>query len=343
MRSRFSISTPRSGNTRSFSRWITVWPPASQVRWMWPDPNGATGIVSARSNWARTRPGTEAGKRGDGSDTAPACQRRTDRDPSHDRRMMDTVPPATAHRLRRPSTILGILALALITLVGCGAGDTGTDDARTAGAAGCAEPGRWGDCEVTGHDDRGYDIYVPNRAASEAVPLVLALHGAGGRSDVAITTTCADGDRSDDSCLHAIAEDDGFAVVYPNGSGFLPFRRRRVWNAGGGGDWDCTSGRACEDDVDDIAYIKAVLDDVEGWLDVDPGHISVVGHSNGGAMSHRLACELSDRVTAIAAVGGTNQFATTAACAPEQPVAIMQVHGTDDSCWTYETSDRFAR
>lgn len=234
---------------------------------------------------------------------------------------MTTPPTSPVPRVRHCSTIVGILTLvlALMVLPGCRPGDTGTDDARTAGAVRCAEPGGWSDCEVTGHDDRGYDVYVPTRAASGSVPLMVALHGAGGRSETAVTMACNDGDRSDASCLHTIAEDEGFAVVYPNGSGFLPFRRLRLWNAGGGGDWDCTSGRACEDEVDDIDYLSAVLDDVGSWLDIDPGRITIVGHSNGGAMSHRLACELSDRVAAIAAVGGTNQFVTTTACEPEQP------------------------
>lgn len=232
------------------------------------------------------------------------------------------------------------MLLALVVLAGCGAGDTGTDDARDVGAAGCAEPGQWGDCELPGHDDRGYDVYVPARAESEAVPLVVALHGAGGRSVHAITTSCVDGDRSSQSCLHRIAEDEGFAVVYPNGTGYLPLRRLRTWNAGGGGESDCTSGRACHEDVDDVAYVDALLDDVESWLDIDTRRVWVVGHSNGAAMSHRLACELSDRIAAIAAVGGTNQFGATAPCEPTAPVAIMQVHGTEDSCWSYEPSDR---
>ena len=56
-------------------------------------------------------------------------------------------------------------------------------------------------------------------------------------------------------------------------------------------------------------------------------------------MSHRLACEMSDRFTALAAVGGTNQFAATQHCDLVLAPAILQIHGTDDPCWTYETSD----
>jgi polyhydroxybutyrate depolymerase len=254
--------------------------------------------------------------------------------------MMNAPPVDSPPPSRSSGGLLAAVGLTLVVIVGCSASDTGGADARDAGAVRCAEPGQWGDCELVDYDDRGYDVYVPTQAASGPVPVMVALHGGGGRSLHAITTSCPDGDRSSRSCLHHVAEDEGFAVVYPNGSGFWPLRRLRTWNAGGGGDWDCTSGRACEENVDDVAYIERVLDDVESWLDVDTARTTIVGHSNGGAMSRRLACELSDRVAAIAAVGGTNQFAATAPCEPEVPVAIMQVHGTDDSCWTYATSDR---
>ncbi len=127
-------------------------------------------------------------------------------------------------------------------------------------------------------------------------------------------------------------------MAYPNGTGFFPLPNIKTWNAGGGGDFNCASGRACEEKVDDIAYFNAMLDDLSTWLNVDTRRVYFTGLSNGAAMSHRVACELSERVTAIAAVGGANQFATTAVCDPQYPVAIMQVHGTADPCWTYEAS-----
>jgi polyhydroxybutyrate depolymerase len=79
-----------------------------------------------------------------------------------------------------------------------------------------------------------------------------------------------------------------------------------------------------------------MLDHLVAWLNIDTGRVYFTGLSNGGAMSHRIACELSDRVTAIAAVGGANQFSTAAPCDPQLPVAVMQIHGTEDPCWTYE-------
>ena len=71
---------------------------------------------------------------------------------------------------------------------------------------------------------------------------------------------------------------------------------------------------------------------------MDTGRVYATGLSNGAAMSHRLACELSERVTAIAAVGGTNQFASNANCDLIVGVSVMQIHGTEDPCWTYEAS-----
>ena len=205
----------------------------------------------------------------------------------------------------------------------------------------CAEPGEWGLCAIEGYSERPYDVFVPSTYdLNLAIPVVVALHGGGGKAEAAITTTCAKGDRSSASCFHNIAEHEGFAVVYPNGSGFGLLPNLKTWNAGGGEDgYNCVSGQACAGEVDDIAYFAELLDDLQGWMNVDTGMVYATGLSNGAAMSHRLACEMSDRFTAIAAVGGTNQFAATQHCDLVLAPAILQIHGTEDPCWTYETSD----
>src|SRR5690606_2569751 len=96
----------------------------------------------------------------------------------------------------------------------------------------------------------------------------------------------------------------------------------------------------CRVDADDIAYLGAVLDEVEAQFHVDPSRIYVMGFSNGGAMSNRVACEMADRVAAVASLSGTNEFATAAPCEPARPIPVLHAHGTDDPCWTYETSTR---
>jgi polyhydroxybutyrate depolymerase len=205
----------------------------------------------------------------------------------------------------------------------------------------CAAAGTWAVCEVADYRQRPYDLYLPTSyEIAEPIPVVVALHGGGGRAESAITTTCTDGDRDSPSCLHNIAEREGFAVVYPNGSGFGLLPNLKTWNAGGGTDgYNCTSCEACEGGIDDIQYLGAVLDDLESWMHVDTARVYFTGLSNGAAMSHRAACEMSDRIAAIAAVGGTNQYAATVNCDLIFAPSIMQIHGTEDPCWTYETSD----
>jgi polyhydroxybutyrate depolymerase len=193
-------------------------------------------------------------------------------------------------------------------------------------------------CELPGFERRPYDVHLPaDYDASRAVPVVLAIHGGGGNSRAAARTACPGGDAKSPECLHAMAAREGVAVVYPNGTGARLAPNVRTWNAGGGAQgWQCVSGRACEDGVDDIAYFRALLDDLARWMALDVRRVYATGLSNGGAMSHRLACQMAGRIAAIAALGGANQFATTAACTPGRPVPVLQIHGTADPCWAYE-------
>lgn len=206
--------------------------------------------------------------------------------------------------------------------------------------AACTKAGESGTCEVDGYPERPYVAFLPSSFDGiTALPVVLELHGGGGK--VAPHSTCPGGDESHTLCLHGVGETEGFITVHPNGTGFRPLRQLRTWNAGGGLDgWNCASGKACEQGIDDLSYIDAVLDDLGSWTEVDETRIYVTDLSNGAAMSHRLACERSDVFAAVVAVAGSNQFATSAPCEPERPVPVMQIHGTDDPCWTFETSSR---
>lgn len=201
-----------------------------------------------------------------------------------------------------------------------------------------AKPGAVLNCTVPGFEDRPYDIHLPVAYdPTRPVPVVLAIHGGGGNAGAAARTACPGGDVGSPDCLHAMTVREGVAVAYPNGTGARLVSKLRTWNAGGGTDgWQCVSGRACKDGVDDIAYFRALLDDLPHWLAVDSRRVYATGLSNGGAMSHRLACEMADRIAAIAALGGANQYAATSACAPSRPVPVLQIHGTADPCWRYE-------
>ncbi len=248
------------------------------------------------------------------------------------------MPPAPAPMISSAAMLTGravtFVSIAAVTLAlaACAAAKPQAcmpADARAGAAVTCAVPG---------FKDRTYDIHLPAAYGPDRkVPVVLAIHGGGGNARGAARTACPGGDLDSPDCLHAVAAREGIAVVYPNGTSSRLLHRVRTWNAGGGtGDWQCVSGRACKDGVDDIAYFTALLDDLARWAAADPARIYATGLSNGGAMSHRLACEMGDRIAAVAPLGGANQYAATAVCAPPRPVPVLQIHGTADPCWRYE-------
>lgn len=119
----------------------------------------------------------------------------------------------------------------------------------------------------------------------KSVPLVIVLHGGGGNGEIT--------ERMTGFTRKAIKEK--FIVVYPNGSNRFG-DKLRTWNAG-----NCC-GYAMDKRIDDVGFIKAMLDKLISEYPVDPKRIYVTGLSNGGMMTHRLGMELSDKITAIAPV-----------------------------------------
>jgi polyhydroxybutyrate depolymerase len=118
--------------------------------------------------------------------------------------------------------------------------------------------------------------------------------------------------------LNEKADEAGFLAVYPNGTGE---KRSLTWNGG-----NCC-GYAVENQVDDVGFVRALLDDLEKVVTVDPSRVYATGISNGAIMAYRLASELSDRIAAVAPVAGPMGTAT---CSPRRPVSVMHFHGTDD-------------
>ena len=181
--------------------------------------------------------------------------------------------------------------------------------AAARGAAGSGEPLR--KLRVGGLE-RSYRLYVPEGLGAGPVPVVLVLHGAGMNAGM-MAAFCG---------MDAQAEISKFIAVYPNGTGwgevFL------TWNSGGIG-----TGRGKPDDV---AFVRALLDDVAEAFPVDPQRVFAAGLSNGGMMSYRLGAELSDRIAAIAAVGGTLAVEDPR---PGRPVSAIHFHGTADRMVPY--------
>ena len=94
------------------------------------------------------------------------------------------------------------------------------------------------------------------------------------------------------------------------------------------------SGNACNNGVDDMGYVRALVADIGTHIAVDNKRTFASGFSNGAALSQRLACQAADLFAAIAPVSGENQYALDG-CAPSQRVAVLDIHGTADGCWPY--------
>ncbi len=176
-------------------------------------------------------------------------------------------------------------------------------------------PGNYTRTLKLGNDDRSYLVHVPpNYQANQPTPVVLAFHGAlmNGRL---MMRFCG---------LNEKADKEGFIAVYPNGTG--PWGMLLTWNG----------GNCCEtaqwNQVDDVGFTRALLDDLPKVVNVDARRVYATGISNGGILCYRLASELSDRIAAIAPVAGTMGTPT---CHPKRPVSVIDFHGADDKILPY--------
>jgi polyhydroxybutyrate depolymerase len=159
---------------------------------------------------------------------------------------------------------------------------------------------------------RQFVVHIPGVHPRTDMPLVLNFHGWGSTAHEQIRLTG----------MNSVADREGFAVAYPEGIGPVA-----GFNAG-----DCC-GEAITERVDDVALTRAILDDLERAFPIDSKRVYATGMSNGGFMSHRLACELSDRIAAIAPVAGVIGVHS---CSPTRSVSVLQFHGTADTLVRYQ-------
>jgi polyhydroxybutyrate depolymerase len=183
--------------------------------------------------------------------------------------------------------------------------------------------------------DRSYDVHLPpTYDGGQTLAVLFQLHGGGGNRAGQAKLTCPNGDLADPGCFNALADGYDFAVVYPDGTGTTLAPNARTWNSGGGdGGWQCVSGYACNQAVDELAYFNAVLADLGTVVSIDPTKLFATGISNGASMAEKLACTWP-HVIAVAPVAGGTQYATTKPCAAQ--VSVLEIHGTEDPCWAYD-------
>lgn len=150
----------------------------------------------------------------------------------------------------------------------------------------------------------------------QEMPLIVSLHG--------FTGTAAWNDLY--WGLSDLTRELGIMLIMPNGRKNL--QGAQFWSAT---DACCNFGGASDDDD---AYIRGLIEEAQLHFNIDPKRIAVMGHSNGGFMSYRMACDHADLVTHIGPLAGSSFFAE-GRCAPVRPVSVFNIHGTWDMTIRY--------
>lgn len=166
---------------------------------------------------------------------------------------------------------------------------------------------------MVGDKNRSYHLHVPNSYPTDRrVPLVLRFHGLNGNGSHEINST---GYRD-------VANREGFILVAPSGDG-------GAWNVG----TCCTNDRS----IDDVAFAKAIVEDVKKVANIDESRIYATGFSMGGGMTHYLACHASDVFAAFAPEAFDLLQENVGDCNPERAVPVLSQRAINDGLVRYES------
>jgi len=166
------------------------------------------------------------------------------------------------------------------------------------------------------HDNltRDYILYLPaTYDGSESVPLIINFHGYGSNAF----------EQMNYGDFRPIADTAGFLVVQPQGELLNGISH---WNVGG---WTIGST------VDDVGFTAALIDSLSELYNIDEDRVYATGMSNGGFMSFLLACQLGDKIAAVAPVAASMTPETYDECSPDHSMPILQFHGTTDNVVPY--------
>jgi poly(3-hydroxybutyrate) depolymerase len=202
-----------------------------------------------------------------------------------------------------------------------------------------------GDYEQTMPTDAGlraFQVHVPpGLDPTQPAPLVFAFHG-GGENAWQFEQFAHIHDKAD-AAGFILVEADGTPALGPSvvpppspEAGIV----LEVWNAGN----CCEYASQVNANVDDVGFVRMMIDSIEAQTCIDPKRVFATGFSNGGMLSHRLACQLSDRIASIVAVSGGSGATdydmtppeTLFDCTPGRPVPVLHIHGTQDACYPFD-------
>ena len=165
---------------------------------------------------------------------------------------------------------------------------------------------------------RTFMRYTPNKVliSSKKAPVIFALHGARGTASQFQSYIG----------LNAIADREGFIVVYPQGLD-------KVWNDGRPPD---VRGARVETMGEDVEFLNSLADALVAQGAADPARMYISGVSNGGFMALRLACESSSRFAAVGAVIASVPHEAKLSCKPGRAVPVVMINGTEDQLIRYD-------
>jgi len=208
--------------------------------------------------------------------------------------------------------LLSFLVFAMV--LGCG----GSEATNTGGTGGTRGPDFSGNPPlVIGTEERPAEVAIPpDYDPTVSYPLVMVLHGHGanGRTETAYLQ------------LFNFVNSKQFILLFPDG---LPDENDEpAWNGAA-----CCTG---DDSVDDVGYLSGLIEEAKQTYNIDAKRVYLVGHSNGGFMSFRMACEASTLFTALVSLAG-GTYDDPADCQPgTPPVSALVVHGTADGTIPYD-------
>ncbi len=203
-----------------------------------------------------------------------------------------------------------------------GSAGTGGDTGGTGGAgqgggqAGGGTGGQGGTLVVGG--TRPATVYIPpGYHDGTPTPLLMMLHGYSATSDL------------EEAYLQLLpqATAQGFLYVHPDGT--KDQAGEQFWNA---------TDACCNfygSTVDDDGYLMGLIAEISHKLSVDPKRVYVMGHSNGGFMTYRLACNHADKIAAVAVLAG-EMVLDASQCQPSNPVSLLHIQGTADATILYD-------
>ncbi len=194
-------------------------------------------------------------------------------------------------------------------------GDTGLVDAGTADG-GAAPDGGPPPGQVTLGGDRPAQMVVPEGYDGSPRPLVILLHG------YSIDAAAQDAYFQ----MSARVDERGFFLLLPNGTPEASAAGYRFWNA---------TDACCNfygSTVDDVAYLRGLID--EAKMSFAIGSVHLIGHSNGGFMAYRMACDAADAIDSVVSLAGAT-FLDDTRCRPTRPTRVLQIHGTSDTTILY--------